>query len=109
MERVRLGVIGAGNIAAAALVSHQASRTSYGRSASLNSGMRMERQNYAQEAMNMTPEQLETWAIGDSDNGVVTLPSGELEVSPPQESSGHCDCGPPRVHRRGAERAVRLG
>ena len=25
-------------------------------------------QNYAQEAMNMTPEQLETWAIGDSDN-----------------------------------------
>ena len=28
----------------------------------------MERQNYAQEAMNMTPEQLETWAIGDSDN-----------------------------------------
>ena len=24
----------------------------------------MERQNYAQEAMNMTPEQLETWAIG---------------------------------------------
>jgi len=28
----------------------------------------MNRQNYAQEAMNMTPEQLETWAIGDNDN-----------------------------------------
>ena len=41
--------------------------------------------------------------------GVVTLPCGEREVSPPQELSGRCDCGPPRVHRRGAERAVRLG
>ena len=38
-----------------------------------------------------------------------TLPCGEREVSPPQELSGRCDCGPPRVHRRGAERAVRLG
>ena len=28
----------------------------------------MERHNHAQEAMNMTPEQLETWAIGDNDN-----------------------------------------
>jgi len=28
----------------------------------------MERQSHAREAMNMTPEQLETWAIGDDDN-----------------------------------------
>ena len=39
---------------------------------------------------------------------VVTLPC-EREVSPPQELSGRCDRGAPRVHRRGAKRAVRLG
>jgi hypothetical protein len=44
-----------------------------------------------------------------SPDGVVTLLCDEREVSPPQELSGHCDCGPPRVHRRGAERAVRWG
>ena len=41
--------------------------------------------------------------------GVVTLPCGEREASAPQELSGHCDCGPPRGHRRSAKRAVRLG
>jgi hypothetical protein len=45
----------------------------------------------------------------DPARGVVALPCAERVVSPPQELSGHCDCGPPRVHRRGAERAVRLG
>ena len=44
-----------------------------------------------------------------AEDGVVTLPCAEREVSPPQELSGRCDCGPPRGHRRGAERAVRLG
>jgi|ERR1700733_1550166 hypothetical protein len=39
---------------------------------------------------------------------VVTLPC-EREVSPPQELSGRSDCGPPCVHRRGAQHAVRLG
>ncbi len=42
-------------------------------------------------------------------DGVVTLPCGEREASAPQELSGHCDCGPPRGHRRSAKRAVRLG
>src|SRR5271156_3114736 len=41
--------------------------------------------------------------------GFVTLPCGEREVSAPQELLGRCDFGPPRLHRRGAERAVRLG
>ena len=41
--------------------------------------------------------------------GFVTLPCREREVSAPQELSGRCDCGPPRGHRRGAKRAVRLG
>ena len=41
--------------------------------------------------------------------GFVTLPFGEREVSAPQELLGRCDCGPPRLHRRGAQRAVRLG
>ena len=40
--------------------------------------------------------------------GFVTLPSREREVSAAQELLGRCDCGPPRVHRRGAQRAVRL-
>ena len=41
--------------------------------------------------------------------GFVTLPCREREVSVPQELSGRCDRGAPRVHRRGAKRAVRLG
>src|SRR5271170_5338658 len=44
-----------------------------------------------------------------STEGFVTLPCGEREVSAPQELLGRCDCGPPRLHRRGAQRAVRLG
>jgi hypothetical protein len=40
--------------------------------------------------------------------GVITLPA-ERAVSAPQELSGRCDRGAPRVHRRGAKRAVRLG
>src|ERR1700690_325953 len=47
-----------------------------------------------------------TW-IGQ--DGVVTWPCSEREVSVPQELSGRCDCCAPRVHRRGAKRAVRLG
>ena len=39
--------------------------------------------------------------------GFVTLPCREREVSAAQELSGRCDCRPPRVHRRGAKRAVR--
>jgi hypothetical protein len=42
-------------------------------------------------------------------DGIVTLLCGEREVSPPQELSGHCDCGSPRGHRDSAKRAVRLG
>ena len=38
----------------------------------------------------------------------VTLPCREREVSAAQEYLGRCDCRPPRVHRRGAKRAVRL-
>ncbi len=30
-------------------------------------------------------------------------------MSAPQELLGRCDCGPPRVHRLSAERAVRVG
>ncbi len=41
--------------------------------------------------------------------GFVTLPCREREVSAPQETSGRCDCGPPRGHRDSAKRAVRLG
>ena len=47
--------------------------------------------------------------LATSKTGFVTLPCGEREVSAPQELSGRCDCGPPRVHRRSAKRAVRLG
>src|SRR5208337_5418320 len=42
-------------------------------------------------------------------NGVVTLPTREREVAASQDLSGRCDRGAPRVHRRGAKRAVRLG
>ena len=45
----------------------------------------------------------------NSRNGVVTLPCSKREVSVPQELSGRCDRGAPRVYRRGAKRAVRLG
>ena len=50
-------------------------------------------------------------ATGHTDmrKGVVTLPCSEREVSAPQELSGRCDCCAPRVHRRGAKGAVRLG
>ena len=41
--------------------------------------------------------------------GLSRCPSREREVSAPQELSGRCDCGPPRGHRHGAKRAVRLG
>ena len=41
--------------------------------------------------------------------GSVTLPYDEREVSALQKLSGRCDCRPPRVHRRSAKRAVRLG
>ena len=40
---------------------------------------------------------------------VVTLPCSEREVSAPQELSGRLDRGTPRVHRRRAKPAVRLG
>ena len=50
-----------------------------------------------------------TWPSAGSADGFVTLRCGEREVSAPQELSGRCDSGPPRVHRRGAKRAVRLG
>src|SRR5208337_2641277 len=39
----------------------------------------------------------------------VAVPCREREVSVPQQLSGRCDCGPPRGHRDGAKRAVRLG
>ena len=66
----------------------------------------------------VTPEAIAAWHPARTgrpgrsahySDGVVTLPCSEREVSPSQELSGRCDCGPPRVHRRGAERAVRLG
>ncbi len=41
--------------------------------------------------------------------GFVTLLCREREVSAPHELSGRCDCGPPRGHRDGAKRAVRVG
>jgi hypothetical protein len=41
--------------------------------------------------------------------GAVTLPCSERAVSAPQELSGRGDRSAPRVHRRGAKRAVRLG
>src|SRR5208337_1315363 len=41
--------------------------------------------------------------------GVVTLPRRGREVSAPLELSGRRDCGPPRGHRHGAKRAVRVG
>src|SRR5208337_4002848 len=47
--------------------------------------------------------------VSNIHEGVVTLPCGEREASAPQELSGHCDCSPPRGHRRSAKRAVRLG
>ena len=43
------------------------------------------------------------------EEGFVTLPCREREVSAPQELSGRCDCGPPRGHRSSAKHAVRLG
>ena len=41
--------------------------------------------------------------------GIVTLPRGERKASAAQELSGGCERGPPRVHRRGAKHAARLG
>ena len=46
---------------------------------------------------------------GELARGIVTLPCGEREASAAQELSGCCERGPPRVHRRGAKHAVRLG
>ena len=40
--------------------------------------------------------------------GIVTLRHRERKVSAAQELLGRYDCRPPRVHRRGAKRAVRL-
>jgi len=44
-----------------------------------------------------------------SQDGVVTLPNRERELSALQELSGRCDCGPPRGHRVSAKDTVRLG
>jgi hypothetical protein len=43
------------------------------------------------------------------DGGFVTLPRRERERSAAQDLLGRRDCRPPRVHRLGAKRAVRLG
>src|SRR5271157_4660883 len=50
-----------------------------------------------------------SYVFSPPQNGFVTLPCREREVSAPQELSGRCDCGPPRGHRHGAKRAVRVG
>ncbi len=53
-----------------------------------------------------------TWSSGPINSfaaGFVTLLCREREVSLPQELSGRRDSRPPRGHRDGAKRAVRVG
>ena len=45
----------------------------------------------------------------EAGRGGCHVAGSERAVSAPQELSGGCDRGAPRVHRRGAKRAVRLG
>ena len=47
--------------------------------------------------------------VNKSRAGIVTLPCGERKASAAQELSGGRERGPPRVHRRSAKHAVRLG
>jgi coenzyme F420-reducing hydrogenase gamma subunit len=47
--------------------------------------------------------------VANALDGIVTLPRSQRKASAAQELSGSCDCGLPRVHRRSAKGAVRLG